>query len=700
MMLARGVRANGPRSVREPHRSRRPPDARIRRTGRRSRRLPGRRLRAVLPKLPACACRPTPMPSRRFGTASSAPLDSWASWRWCSADPGRYRRRADSPRVARVALRCDRDPEVPRRAAARDRRVSTPPRRPLLGLAGSLAGVAIATAMLAIVPRFLSAGSSRRCRSTPGSPAAALARVLRWAPASRCSFSVAAALGASSRPAAARASAATRSLCASELVRARGGRPCPLTGGVFGAAYAQSGSASIAAGIRRRDDRRPPAVARRAPLSSSRAVVARLAQGPGAGSSFATALPPSRGRERARCPRSRRSAWACWSSSPSRSCDGGLTSRLRADLPKDAPNVFLGRHAADPVAAGAVDRGGRGRDRDPRRPDRQRPPRVDRRRRGGGACQRSARTKDAQQVDPHARAEPHLPRRATEGQRRRRRRSSGATRSTPRSRSSAISPATWASTSARSSSTTSRAFRFELTVTSFRTVDWKSVRHQFLPDRGARRPRPSRRRCGSPRRASPAGREQALQDRLAARGSQRHDAQGARDRREGRDPSRARRVGIRILGGFAITAGIAILAGAVGATASRRGREVAPAQDAWRDEARRHGDLRRRVRVDRSHGRHHRDDRRNGSGLLRPDPRHGDRLGVASLVLAGAPLADGRALGARRHRREHRRAAAPADRGVEGGVGETGGGLLTSGSGGSNPSSGAKPLVFELGRTG
>jgi putative ABC transport system permease protein len=32
---------------------------------------------------------------------------------------------------------------------------------------------------------------------------------------------------------------------------------------------------------------------------------------------------------------------------------------------------------------------------------------------------------------------------------------------------------------------------------------------------------------------------------------------------------------IRILGGFAIAAGVAILAGAVGATASRRGREVA-----------------------------------------------------------------------------------------------------------------------------
>jgi putative ABC transport system permease protein len=34
-------------------------------------------------------------------------------------------------------------------------------------------------------------------------------------------------------------------------------------------------------------------------------------------------------------------------------------------------------------------------------------------------------------------------------------------------------------------------------------------------------------------------------------------------------------MGIRILGGFAITAGIAILAGAVSASASRRGREVA-----------------------------------------------------------------------------------------------------------------------------
>ena len=73
----------------------------------------------------------------------------------------------------------------------------------------------------------------------------------------------------------------------------------------------------------------------------------------------------------------------------------------------------------------------------------------------------------------------------------------------------------------------------------------------------------------------PAGKEQALQDRLAA------DVPNVtmlkvREIVEKIVTLMERLgMGIRLLGGFAITAGIAILAGAVGASASRRGREVA-----------------------------------------------------------------------------------------------------------------------------
>jgi putative ABC transport system permease protein len=73
----------------------------------------------------------------------------------------------------------------------------------------------------------------------------------------------------------------------------------------------------------------------------------------------------------------------------------------------------------------------------------------------------------------------------------------------------------------------------------------------------------------------PAGREQALQDRLAAE-EPNVTMLKVREIVE-KVANLLERVGlaIRILGGFAITAGIAILAGAIGATASRRGREVA-----------------------------------------------------------------------------------------------------------------------------
>jgi putative ABC transport system permease protein len=114
----------------------------------------------------------------------------------------------------------------------------------------------------------------------------------------------------------------------------------------------------------------------------------------------------------------------------------------------------------------------------------------------------------------------------------------------------------------------------ELTVTSLRTVDWKSFGINFflVVEPGVLDKSPQM-RVAAARLA--AGREQALQDRLAAEVPN-VTMLKVREIVE-RVAHLLERLGlaIRILGGFAITAGIAILAGAVGATASRRGREVA-----------------------------------------------------------------------------------------------------------------------------
>jgi putative ABC transport system permease protein len=72
-----------------------------------------------------------------------------------------------------------------------------------------------------------------------------------------------------------------------------------------------------------------------------------------------------------------------------------------------------------------------------------------------------------------------------------------------------------------------------------------------------------------------AGREQALQDKLAAEVPNVTLLKVREIVEKVATLLERLGVGIRFLGGFAITAGIAILAGAVGATASRRGREVA-----------------------------------------------------------------------------------------------------------------------------
>jgi len=114
----------------------------------------------------------------------------------------------------------------------------------------------------------------------------------------------------------------------------------------------------------------------------------------------------------------------------------------------------------------------------------------------------------------------------------------------------------------------------ELTVTSLRTVDWKSFGiNFFLVVEPGVLDRAPQMRVAAARVA--AGGEQALQDRLAAdvpnvtmlKVREIVEKVAALLTRLGK--------GIRFVGTFSIVAGIAILAGAVGATASRRGREVA-----------------------------------------------------------------------------------------------------------------------------
>jgi putative ABC transport system permease protein len=113
-----------------------------------------------------------------------------------------------------------------------------------------------------------------------------------------------------------------------------------------------------------------------------------------------------------------------------------------------------------------------------------------------------------------------------------------------------------------------------LRVTSLRTVEWRSFGINFflVVEPGVLDDAPQMRVAAA---RLPAGREQALQDRLAA------EVPNVTMLKVREIVERVAGVlerlgkGIRLLGGFAIAAGIAILAGAVGASASRRGRDVA-----------------------------------------------------------------------------------------------------------------------------
>jgi len=114
----------------------------------------------------------------------------------------------------------------------------------------------------------------------------------------------------------------------------------------------------------------------------------------------------------------------------------------------------------------------------------------------------------------------------------------------------------------------------ELTVTSLRKVGWRSFGINFflVAEPGVLDDAPQRRVAAA--RVPPGG-EQGVQDRLAA---ELPNVVVLKVREIVEKVAKLLdRIGlaIRILGGFAIAAGIAILAGAVGASASRRGREVA-----------------------------------------------------------------------------------------------------------------------------
>lgn len=114
----------------------------------------------------------------------------------------------------------------------------------------------------------------------------------------------------------------------------------------------------------------------------------------------------------------------------------------------------------------------------------------------------------------------------------------------------------------------------ELAVTSLRTVDWRTFGINFflVVEPGALEDAPQSRIAVA--RVPPA-REQDLQDALAAKYPN-VTVVRIREILE-RVVSVMERVGlaVRILGGFTVIAGIAILIGAVFASASRRGREVA-----------------------------------------------------------------------------------------------------------------------------
>lgn len=434
-----------------------------------------------------------------------------------------------------------------------------------LGLAGSLAGVAIATAMLAIVPRFLS-GILPAVPIDAWQPAAAL-RGLLLGTGVALLFSVAPLSAVRLVPPLRVLRRDAEPLRSSRFAGAA--VVLVLLAGVFGAAFAQSGSARIAlgfvggmaaaaailAGAARVVTRLVERLARERVRVVFRHGLAALAR-PGAGTLPAvTAL-----------------GLGVLAVVAIVLVDGGLSARLRADLPKDAPNVFLVdmQQSQWPQVRSIVE--------------------------GAGATDiRGVPIVSARLVSIDGVAAAELAKKARDEGRSKwiLTREQNLTYLDELPKDNVVVEGSLWSDPQHPEISIERDFArdmgvhigskvvydvqgvpFELTVTSIRTVDWKTFGINFflIVEPGVLDRSPQM-QVAAARIAQ--GREQALQDRLAAEVPNVTMLKVREIVEKVATLLERVGVGIRILGGFAITAGIAILAGAVGATASRRGREVA-----------------------------------------------------------------------------------------------------------------------------
>jgi putative ABC transport system permease protein len=113
-----------------------------------------------------------------------------------------------------------------------------------------------------------------------------------------------------------------------------------------------------------------------------------------------------------------------------------------------------------------------------------------------------------------------------------------------------------------------------LAVTSLRSVDWESfgINFYLVVEPGVLEEAPQQRLAAA---RLPEGRVQALQDRLAAAFPNVTPLDIRQILEKILSILKQVGLGVRLLGGFTVLAGIAILAGAVSAAAARRGREVA-----------------------------------------------------------------------------------------------------------------------------
>jgi putative ABC transport system permease protein len=434
-----------------------------------------------------------------------------------------------------------------------------------LGLAGSLAGVAIATAILAIAPRFL-AGLLPAVPIDAWQPEAAL-RGLALGTGVALLFSVAPLSALRLVPPLRVLRRDAEPLASGPFARAV--VVVALLAGVLGAAYVQSGTVRIAAGFAagmtvaagvlagaaRLLTRAVAKVARERVRVTFRHGLSALAR-PGAGTLPAvTAL-----------------GLGVLVVVAIALVDRGLTSRLRADLPKDAPNVFLVDMQTSQW------------------------PRVRAILEDAGATEvRGVPIVNARLVSIDGVAAAELAKKGPDEGRRKwiLTREQNLTYLDELPKDNVVVEGKLWSDPAHPEISIERDFAkdmgahvgsklvydvqgvpLELIVTSLRTVDWKSFGINFflVVEPGVLDRAPQMRVAAA---RLPAGREQALQDRLAAELPNVTMLKVREIVEKVATLLERLGVGIRLLSGFAITAGIAILAGAVTASASRRGREVA-----------------------------------------------------------------------------------------------------------------------------